>query len=394
MPTTSTGDGSCDIATSANNNMIRERRQRPAAPTAAAHAAASRQYSVGSQRLQSAVDGDMNDAVSGGGGGGVPAHRNGNGNGNRGEDFATPSCSPTTTPATASKLPRPNNWHRQHLYYAKTPANWLARLKRSPAPTKALAALLLVSLSGWVLLISNSPAPSIQLIFDTTSSKNGYYNNNNFRRVVSTYPERIVPRRASLVGTRTTVSDEGQRESTNANNETQRQQHQRPRKRKIKYPMAYEEYFEDYLQDSREFRHRTDPIETKDCIPQYEWQTSVRPTCNTVHEVADLTTFYAATSSGTGYGGVGGSNSISNISSISGNVDDHDDELVRLIANGYWRDVWIVKDDYRRQKRVVKTLRYEHAVNDRNYDRNRRDASTYTQYNVAISEEYTIVIAS
>jgi hypothetical protein len=46
-------------------------------------------------------------------------------------------------------------------------------------------------------------------------------------------------------------------------------------------------------------------------------------------------------------------------------------ESVRLIANGYWRDVWIMRDSF--NKTVFKTMRYEHDYEGRNYDRHRRD---------------------
>eukprot|EP00591_Stephanopyxis_turris_P011789 CAMPEP_0195511144 /NCGR_PEP_ID=MMETSP0794_2-20130614/3576_1 /TAXON_ID=515487 /ORGANISM="Stephanopyxis turris, Strain CCMP 815" /LENGTH=283 /DNA_ID=CAMNT_0040638693 /DNA_START=704 /DNA_END=1555 /DNA_ORIENTATION=- len=48
-------------------------------------------------------------------------------------------------------------------------------------------------------------------------------------------------------------------------------------------------------------------------------------------------------------------------------------ENVKFLAHGTWRDVWMIKE-LDGSKRVVKTIRYEHDWEDRNYDRHRRDA--------------------
>jgi len=111
----------------------------------------------------------------------------------------------------------------------------------------------------------------------------------------------------------------------------------------LKYPMVRPSYMT-YLQNSREFRSQADAVYTKECQPQYHWQTYVYPTCNALHEF-DLAS-----------------------------LNNHGKEVVRLVANGYWRDVWIVTEVATGMKRVVKTLRYEHDLTPRNYDRNRRDA--------------------
>ena len=56
------------------------------------------------------------------------------------------------------------------------------------------------------------------------------------------------------------------------------------------------------------------------------------------------------------------------------------DEIVRHIANGYWRDVWLLTKAARpfaardREVTVLKTLRWRHDFTDRNYDRHRKDA--------------------
>lgn len=56
-------------------------------------------------------------------------------------------------------------------------------------------------------------------------------------------------------------------------------------------------------------------------------------------------------------------------------------ERVKHIANGYWRDVWLLVKaaahfslDVGEEITVLKTLRYRHDFTDRNYDRHRKDA--------------------
>ena len=100
------------------------------------------------------------------------------------------------------------------------------------------------------------------------------------------------------------------------------------------------------LNKSNDYAQLGEPMETQDCIARYNWQTAVYPTCNTMHEFADLT-------------------------HLSDGLDDAT-VVTKLLANGFWRDVWVVTDDH--GVRVVKTLRYKHRLNLRNYDRNRRDA--------------------
>jgi hypothetical protein len=85
---------------------------------------------------------------------------------------------------------------------------------------------------------------------------------------------------------------------------------------------------------------RSDEFEVGDCKAQYQWQLESYPTCNLLHE-HDL-----------------------------GLVSE---EKVDLLGNGYWRDVWKITDGGQ-VEHVLKTLRYEHDYEDRNYDRHRRDA--------------------
>lgn len=46
---------------------------------------------------------------------------------------------------------------------------------------------------------------------------------------------------------------------------------------------------------------------------------------------------------------------------------------VKILSNGYWRDVWKVRDGAQ-ELQALKTIRYKHDFKDRNYDRHRRDA--------------------
>jgi hypothetical protein len=101
--------------------------------------------------------------------------------------------------------------------------------------------------------------------------------------------------------------------------------------------------------DSYDFR-RQDPIESEECKVQYEWQKMSFPNCNAMHE-HPLTNLYA---------------------------ESDEDVPVKLLANGYWRDVWMITagDSMESiQKYALKTMRYEHDYDDRNYDRHRRDAT-------------------
>lgn len=117
------------------------------------------------------------------------------------------------------------------------------------------------------------------------------------------------------------------------------------RRRSIKYPMTRV-----VPQSSKDHdRGRMDPVVTKGCVPNAPWQTKQFPTCNALHEMQLDGPFYATDASGSTR------------------------DIIRLVNNGFWRDVWIVPD-WDLTPRVVKTLRYGHDCNERNIDRNRRDA--------------------
>jgi len=95
------------------------------------------------------------------------------------------------------------------------------------------------------------------------------------------------------------------------------------------------------LRNSRDYEHgMQDEFESGDCKAQHEWQLKSFPACNQLHE-HDLGLVTEST--------------------------------VKILGSGYWRDVWRVKDG-QGDKQVLKTIRYEHDYEDRNYDRHRRDA--------------------
>lgn len=100
------------------------------------------------------------------------------------------------------------------------------------------------------------------------------------------------------------------------------------------------------LQKSRHYRRgRAEPFETQECKAQYEWQLALRPTCNEVHQI--------------------------DINDLRANTES--EEKARILASGYWRDTWVVRDHVQRET-ALKTMRYEHGFEERNFDRHRRDA--------------------
>jgi hypothetical protein len=137
------------------------------------------------------------------------------------------------------------------------------------------------------------------------------------------------------------------------------------------------------LQDSSAYQDaQPDQFESKRCKAQFDWQKTAYLTCNLHHEL-DMTMPLLLSN---------------NINHISNNdrqypqqpADTTTDERLRLVANGYYRDVWVTNDYYHADiaatakaknttvsnsnKIVLKTLRYEHDFDLRNWDRHRRDA--------------------
>ncbi|CAB9497556.1 Putative serine/threonine-protein kinase/receptor [Seminavis robusta] len=99
-----------------------------------------------------------------------------------------------------------------------------------------------------------------------------------------------------------------------------------------------------HLENSKDYDNgAADPFEEGDCTRQYDWQLTSYPTCNDLHEhpLWDMHTSR-------------GSN-------------------VKFLASGYWRDTWMVRDG-EWQPHALKTIRYMHDYEPRNYDRHRRDA--------------------
>mmetsp|Transcript_2157 Transcript_2157/g.4711 ORF Transcript_2157/g.4711 Transcript_2157/m.4711 type:complete len:702 (+) Transcript_2157:191-2296(+) len=112
-----------------------------------------------------------------------------------------------------------------------------------------------------------------------------------------------------------------------------------------------------------------EPLEDKECKPRHEWQKGALPNCNVLHEFE-----------------------LGQLSGMFGRAvrkglrkqEGDGDELVKYLAHGYWRDVWLMSkasrsydplaDDDGEEMAVLKTLRYKHDFTDRNYDRHRKDA--------------------
>jgi serine/threonine protein kinase len=115
------------------------------------------------------------------------------------------------------------------------------------------------------------------------------------------------------------------------------------RRRKIQWAMEGEVGF---------FRH-PDSIFTRDtCELVGEWQMTHHPTCNEIHGV-DLTYFF---------------------------FGDSNEDNVRLVNSGAFRDVWMMRESIG-TKRALKTLRFtpNKAFDLRNMERHRRDAVAYEQ---------------
>jgi serine/threonine protein kinase len=122
------------------------------------------------------------------------------------------------------------------------------------------------------------------------------------------------------------------------------------RRQKIKSVYVHEGEVKEqfHLKDSKSYKYRmVDGIE-EGCSPQYHWQTTSFPTCNRLYEY-DLVEPYILSDTGDNY------------------------ENMRLINNGFWRDVFMVLN-YDGSPSALKTMRYQHDYEARNYDRHRKDA--------------------
>jgi hypothetical protein len=105
-----------------------------------------------------------------------------------------------------------------------------------------------------------------------------------------------------------------------------------PSDRFISEPMSKPEA-QDHLLNSKDYKKgQMTPFESESCHAQDKWQMTSYPTCNTVYEF-DLTSIF---------------------DSMTGEA------RARLLANGFWRDVWSVREEASNDKRVLKTMRYKH----------------------------------
>ena len=89
-----------------------------------------------------------------------------------------------------------------------------------------------------------------------------------------------------------------------------------------------------------------------ECVPMHEWQTMSYPTCNNVHQV-DLTDL--------------------------SHERNFEHRQVRILAHGYFRDVWAVREYDGLTLRVLKTLRYRHDMDEWSFERHRMDAVTFNE---------------
>ena len=86
----------------------------------------------------------------------------------------------------------------------------------------------------------------------------------------------------------------------------------------------------------------------KECVPMHDWQTQAFPTCNSVHETDLRNVFHKR------------------------NRKYH--ELVRILAHGYFRDVYMTKDVDAVTNIALKTNRFERRFDQWTMDRHRMDA--------------------
>jgi hypothetical protein len=104
--------------------------------------------------------------------------------------------------------------------------------------------------------------------------------------------------------------------------------------RLISEPMSKPEA-QDHLLDSKDYKKgHMAAFESESCQAQDKWQMTSYPTCNTVYEF-DLTRIF---------------------DSMTG------EPRARLLANGFWRDVWSVREEASNDMRVLKTMRYKHPL--------------------------------
>lgn len=237
----------------------------------------------------------------------------------------TPAAiSPATSPINGNYL---NNQHRKHCHFV---------------PNSASMAILLCF--WWFFLTTYSRSDVTQL---WTMNHSQFMEDFILHHPVAN-PERLFPRVVRL--------EHDMPFSWRMFNATRPLRHPRFVKRRIRYPLTQDEFFV-FLNRSNDFQYYyyTDPVVTEDCEPQYAWQLASRPVCNKLHELdmAHLT------------------------KRERGNNDDKASwtTRARIIAGGYWADVWVwVNDNDPDERFVLKTMRWHHDVTGRNIDRYRRDS--------------------
>lgn len=90
--------------------------------------------------------------------------------------------------------------------------------------------------------------------------------------------------------------------------------------------------------------------DSSECVPMHEWQVRSYPSCNNVHQI-DLTDLEYRR--------------------------NYEHRQVRILAHGYFRDVWAVREYDGTTLRILKTLRYRHDWDEWNFERHRVDANTF-----------------
>lgn len=127
-----------------------------------------------------------------------------------------------------------------------------------------------------------------------------------------------------------------------------------PPKRKVRWT-DYEERGRKLLLNSVPFTnedHRSlKPYQDNpECVPMHDWQTKSFPACNDIHQVDLFDLSYSR---------------------------NRLHRQVRILAHGYFRDVWAVREYNGLTLQVLKTIRYEHEFDEWNFDRHRMDAIAY-----------------
>jgi hypothetical protein len=110
------------------------------------------------------------------------------------------------------------------------------------------------------------------------------------------------------------------------------------------------------------------------CVAQYKWQEKSFPTCNHLMEIDMTNLNFLPMFHENHY------NNKHSLPLASSSLHSYS----RLLANGYWRDVWSIENLLRykgeqEETFILKTMRYKHDYEARNYDRHRRDAVAMEQ---------------